>query len=171
MNELGQIVDKAISIFHKIENTILRAGLGFVALAIFLQVIFRYLVRSMPQGLEEASIVLAAWMYFIAIAVQSRYGTHIKVTLLHFKNPAVRRIQNIIIHSLSTLLFGFMTYTAIRHAVFIGQRGITLQTWEISGLVFYLSMVVGFTLSTLYLFAKLIITIRDTDYQGEEVDV
>jgi TRAP-type C4-dicarboxylate transport system, small permease component len=74
--------------------------LGGMTVAIFIQVIARYLLRSSLAWSEELSRFLFIWMTFVAAYVGARQGKHIGVEALQ---NALTRVPSILLKILSNL--------------------------------------------------------------------
>ena len=86
-------LDKYLMHFERMLNWLFRtlmilAGLG-LAFLMFAQVIMRYVLESPFTGIEEASILLAVWIYFLGMGYATREREHIHggIVSLVVKDP------------------------------------------------------------------------------------
>ena len=111
--------------------------LGGMTLAIFLQVIFRYVFKSPLSWSEELARFLFIWMTFIAGYVGARQGKHIGVEALQNALPAMAgRMVRCLSNLLCTVFFTVVAYYA-------------MQSW--SKLMMQLSPALGVPMAFVYL--------------------
>lgn len=83
-----------------------------VVLAIFIQVVLRYVFRHPLLGMEEIAIMAVLWLWFLAIASASQRGFHISGGL-PVTRKSVRDIMDLVypfICLLVTVIFGYLCY-------------------------------------------------------------
>ncbi|MDC7244361.1 MAG: TRAP transporter small permease [Sphaerochaetaceae bacterium] len=101
--------EKIESVFKKIDKVIswlIVLSLGGMTCAIFLQVIFRYVLNSPLAWTEEISVFMFIWMTFLAGYVGARRGKHIGVVGIRNKLPKVgEMIFEFIAHAISAIFF------------------------------------------------------------------
>ncbi len=86
--------------------------LGGMTLAIFLQVIFRYVLNAPLAWTEELSIYMFIWMTFFAGYIGARKGKHIGVDALKNALPgAGGRILEFITNMICTVFFSIIVYS------------------------------------------------------------
>ena len=80
--------------------------LGGMTLAIFLQVIFRYLLNAPLAWTEELSVFMFIWMTFIAGYLGARRGKHIGVDAIKNALPRVgTKILDFISNTICAIFF------------------------------------------------------------------
>jgi len=83
-----------------------------MVLAIFTQVILRYVFRHPLLGMEEIAIMVVLWLWFMAIASASERGFHISGGL-PVTRKSVRDIMDVVypfICLLVTVVYGYLCY-------------------------------------------------------------
>ncbi|MDC7240379.1 MAG: TRAP transporter small permease [Spirochaetales bacterium] len=87
-------------------------SLGGMTLAIFLQVLFRYVFNSPLAWTEELSVFMFIWMTFLAGYVGARRGKHIGVSALKNALPELgSRILEFIANLISAVFFFIIVYS------------------------------------------------------------
>lgn len=98
------MIERIESVFRKIDilfKWLSVFTLGGMTIAIFIQVICRYALRSSLAWSEELSRFLFIWMTFIAGYVGARQGKHIGVEALQ---NALPRVPSIVLKFLSNII-------------------------------------------------------------------
>ncbi len=86
--------------------------LGGMTLAIFLQVLFRYVFNSPLAWTEELSVFMFIWMTFLAGYVGARRGKHIGVDAIKSALPDMgSRILEFIANAVSAIFFFIIVYS------------------------------------------------------------
>lgn len=81
------------------------AGLIAMTVAVFWQVIGRYVLNASPSWTEPLSLLLMSWFILLGAAVGVRENMHLGFEIgLHFATPPVRRAMEIATH---VLVMGF----------------------------------------------------------------
>ncbi len=121
-----------------------------VVLAIFIQVILRYIFHHPLLGMEEIAIMAVLWLWFLAIASASQRGFHISGGL-----PVTRQsIQDIMgvvypfVCLLVSFVFGYLCYLYcvwVIEARIISGGLLIPWIWSVSGAF------LGLVLNTVYL--------------------
>lgn len=138
------------------------AGLG-LALLMFTQVVLRYLLDSPFSGIEEASILLAVWIYFLGMGYATREREHIHggIVSLVVKDPyKVKLIRFIgsITCMLAAILFGYFACKYALKEIDKGRVSINLR-WPRG--IWSASMIVGFAMMVGYFLLETINEWRD----------
>ncbi|WP_136679843.1 TRAP transporter small permease [Neptunomonas sp. XY-337] len=138
------------------------AGLG-LALLMFTQVVLRYLLNSPFSGIEEASILLAVWIYFLGMGYATREREHIHggIVSLVVKDPyKVKLIRFIgsITCMLAAILFGYFACKYALKEIDKGRVSINLR-WPRG--IWSASMIVGFAMMVGYFLLETINEWRD----------
>ena len=107
INRVFAIIDKA---FFWLAFLIL----GGMTAAIFLQVIFRYIVHQPLASSEELARFLFIWMTFIGGYLAARRGQHIGVELLQNMFPKmVKQAMQVLSNLIATGFFAIVSYYCI----------------------------------------------------------
>lgn len=87
-------------------------SLGGMTLAIFLQVLFRYVFNSPLAWTEELSVFMFIWMTFLAGYVGVRRGKHIGVGAIKNALPRLgSKILDFIANAVSSIFFFIIVYS------------------------------------------------------------
>ena len=131
------------------------AGLVAMTLAVFWQVIGRYVLNASPSWTEPLSLLLMSWFILLGAAVGVREGMHLGFEIgLHFAAPPVRRIMEITTHLLLMGFGGAMAWYGWDLAM--GTWSAKMAGVDLPQGVDYLPLVGGGALICLFSFERLI---------------
>jgi TRAP-type C4-dicarboxylate transport system permease small subunit len=159
MNKQGfNLPAKLIRSLHLLEDNILRWGIFLIATAIVTQTIFRYFFPVSLRGLEEASLTVVCWVYFVGIAIASRERRQINVSILELipLSNSTRKYLDVIATFIALATCVLFLWLTIKYMCNIHARNVLLAPWGISYLVIALSMPTGFLLSSYYTLTEFI---------------
>ncbi|WP_261842001.1 TRAP transporter small permease [Aliamphritea ceti] len=127
------------------------AGLMLAAL-MFAQVIMRYVLESPFTGIEEASILLAVWVYFLGMGYATRQHEHIHggILTLIVKDPYTTqqfRLFGSLVCMLAACIFGYFACVYALKEIDRGRLSINLR-WPRG--IWSASMIVGFAMMVGY---------------------
>jgi len=153
-----------LNIIVKCEESIIFFTGCFISLAMFGQVVLRYLFRSPLFGLEEISILVVAWFYFIGAANSVHNKSYIKADVLPLiiKNPKILRFFNALSFILSIIATLLLFYYSFKYAIWAGKANVLTPTFLIPKNVSFVSLVAGSALMTLHFFLLLYKEIKNT---------
>ena len=159
---LALLAKRSLSGINMLEDSILGIGVFLIAAFVTMEAVMRYTMKAMPPGLEETALLIAAWMYFIGLAVAMRDSKHIFVTLID-PTRLSRRAQDAF--EISTIFVSFAvcaaySYVSIGWSVFVARSDFQYVPFPVTANIAYLSMAIGFTLASVYLLAHLIRRLR-----------
>ena len=153
--------------FERLLNWVFRimmvlAGMG-LALLTFSQVIMRYVLESPFTGIEEASILLAVWVYFLGMGYATREREHIHggIVSLVVKDPykvGVIRFIGSVTCMLAAILFGYFACKYALKEIDKGRVSVNLR-WPRG--IWSASMIVGFAMMVGYFMLETINEFRD----------
>jgi TRAP-type C4-dicarboxylate transport system permease small subunit len=128
---------------------------ALIALVVFLQVVFRYLLRQPLFWSEELPRYLLIWMSFLAAALAQKSEAHINITLaIAPLPPAWRRAIRILTTLIILAFLGVLVYSgALVVGITIHHRSTALQ---IPMAAVYLALPVGAALMMLYLALQIV---------------
>ena len=145
-----------LTLFESILDVFFRTLMIALGLALaslmFAQIIMRYVLQTPFTGIEEVTVLLGVWIYFIGMGYCSKANEHIQggIVGLIISDPytlSLIRFLGLLISTVAAAIFG---YFACKYALFVIEKGrlsVNLQWprgfW--SG-----SMIVGFTMMTGY---------------------
>ncbi|WP_299177661.1 TRAP transporter small permease [uncultured Neptuniibacter sp.] len=166
-------LDTHLMRFERMLNWIFRSlmlttGLG-LALLMFAQVIMRYVLQSPFNGIEEAAILLAVWIYFLGMGYATREREHIHggIVSLVVKDPFkvnMIRFVGSITCMIAAIIFGYFACKYALKEIDRGRVSINLRWprgfWSASMIVGFAMMVGYFLLETINEFRDLRRTYR-----------
>lgn len=161
-NQANHQVDNILIRFERLLNGIFRsmmllAGLG-LAVLMFSQVIMRYVLESPFTGIEEASILLAVWVYFLGMGYATREREHIHggIVSLIVKDPykvGVIRFIGSLTCMIAAIVFGYFACKYALKELDRGRLSVNLRwprgLWSASMIVGFAMMVGYFLLETI----------------------
>jgi len=123
---------------------------ALIAVVVFLQVVFRYLLRQPLFWSEELPRYLLIWMSFLAAALAQKSEAHINITLaLAPLPPAWRRAVRILTNLIFLAFLAVLVYSgALVVGITASHRSTALQ---IPMAAVYLALPVGAVLMSIYL--------------------
>ena len=133
---------KLIKAVNKTEEIVIVAMFVVMVIAIFMQVVMRYVFNNSLYWSEELGKFMFIWISWLGISIGERRGEHIKITMLTDKfSPKGQHIINII----SELIVIGILLVTIYYGIFLVQ---TQATTHYAGIKIsvswgYLSVVVG----------------------------
>lgn len=157
---LGKYLGKTGISLHK---AILFIALGACVITTLSLVVVRYLPGVALYGIPEAVTLCAAWLYFAGMGYVSYQKKHITVDLLTWKfveSSLFSRYFGLVSSFLTIAVCLAYGYLAIRYSIIVagmGQRTIDIGYPRI---ILISSIVLGFTLMTLYSVLHLVNEIR-----------
>lgn len=130
-----------------------------IALVVFLQVLFRYLLQQPLFWSEELPRYLLIWMSFLAAAVAQRDEAHINITLVVNRLPAGgRRLAHLAANALMLAFLGVLIYSgSLVTRITVAHRSTALQ---IPMAAVYIALPLGAALMALYLALQILEDLR-----------
>ena len=143
---------KVINGFLFVETVIPRIGMLMLMLLIAYESLSRYIFSYTPLGIEEFTIIVGSYTFYLGSALSSRYGTQIRVTIVDsISLPAnVRRTINVAMSFLSSLICVAILFYAFEFFNFTVDRNINIvpMMWPYSLHAF--SIVIALALMALH---------------------
>lgn len=132
------------------------SGIG-VTMAMFIQVILRYVFHSPLFGIEEILIIVICWFYFIGAGYASYKKSYIVVDVLPLvvKNQLLLRQFKVACLILSIVALILLGYFSLEYCQWAATSNIKTQTFELSVNYSSASIVVGVGLMLLYMSIQL----------------
>jgi TRAP-type C4-dicarboxylate transport system permease small subunit len=128
-----------------VEYLLAALGIG-MAIIVSAQVVSRYLLNHSLFWSEELARYILVWLTFLGASVAYYRKAHPGINLLSSRvGPHLRKINTIIVHVISLVLFMVMIYQGIAFSVFVRAQispALSLPMWmifaiiPISGLLF-----------------------------------
>ncbi|WP_417607284.1 TRAP transporter small permease [Oceanimonas baumannii] len=141
---------------------IIFSGLALAGL-MFAQVIFRYVFNAPFSGIEEISILIGVWIYFLGMGYATRMKEHIQggIVSLIISDPRKIRIINFFGSCVCVVAASVFAYFAIQYSLFVLEKGrLSLYLQWPKGL-WSASMIAGFVMMTGYFLLQAINELRD----------
>ncbi|WP_034601835.1 TRAP transporter small permease [Clostridiisalibacter paucivorans] len=133
---------KIVSILDRVEGILLVTMFATMVLAIFLQVIMRYVFNNSLSWSEELGKFLFVWLSWIGISIGAKRGEHIKITMLVDKLPFIPgHIFNIISQLIVIGICSITVYYGV--SLVMSQANVNYAGIKISMSWGYLAVVVG----------------------------
>jgi len=128
-------------------------------IAIFTQVVSRYLLNHPISWMDEFAVLIFAWMIFLGVAIAQKNNEHIRIDIVtHVLPPKVQRAIAIFTNILILLILAFL---------FVQGTSLTMKTvalkypaMEISRGFLYVSIPMMMPLMAFYLIRIIIIDLR-----------
>lgn len=157
------VAQKSLNIVVKAEKILMGVIMLWITVAIFVQIILRYIFHAPLFGIEEIVILTAAWLYFIGVAYTTKTEGHVKVDIitLFSKNRLFLKWNKLSILSLSIIGSGVLFYVALQHTLWAFEVGLVIPTFMISISYATLSVVVGGGLTFLHFTIQLAGELKD----------
>ena len=157
------VAQKSLNIVVKAERIIMGVVMLWITVAIFVQIILRYIFHAPLFGIEEIVILTAAWLYFIGVAYTTKTEGHVKVDIINLfsKNRLFLKWNKLSSLSLSIIGSGILFYVALQHSLWAFQAGLVIPTFMISISYATLSVVVGGGLTFLHFTIQLVGELKD----------
>ena len=130
---------------------IIVVGLGLAFLMV-VQIVLRYGLEKPFLGIEETSVLLGLWLYFLGAAYVTRQEAHIKggVASLVIKNPVTLewiRLVGTLLCLAATCIFTYYAYNYAAFTFNIGRKS-TYLSWP--AIIWVASMLFGFVMMLFY---------------------
>ena len=152
----------ALDYLVKGEEIIIVAVGTFISVAMFIQILLRYVFHAPLFGLEEISILVVSWFYFIGSAYSVHTESFIKADILPLvvKNPRIIRVFNIISLVLTIIATSLLFFYGLKYAIWSGGSHVVTPTFLISVNYGFSALVVGSILMSLHFFLLLLREIK-----------
>lgn len=141
-----------------IEHILTLLSMG-IALVVFLQVVFRYVLRQPLYWSEELPRYLLIWMSFLAAAVAQKQEAHINITLcLSPLSPRARQLLQLVTNGIILGFLGVLAYSGGLVTRITAQHRSTALQLPMG--VVYAALPVGAGLMMLYLILQIVDGLR-----------
>jgi len=139
------VARKSLNIVVKAEEIMIGALMLWVAAAMFLQVVLRYIFHAPLFGIEEIVILTAAWLYFVGIAYATKTESHVKVEIVSLlvKKSLVVKWNKLSSLFLSIICSGIIFYLALHLSLWVFQASLATSTFMIPIGYMTLSIIIG----------------------------
>mgnify|MGYP000359122411 CR=1 FL=1 len=127
-------------------------------------VFMRYIFNKDVLGMDELEVCVAFWLYFIASANCSNNGTQITADILNLvcrKSPKIQRMINAVTSLLSACVGIVFTYLSFSFFDFAFQRSQRTLILRLPVTSYYIAIVLGLTLMSIYHFRDFIIIAKE----------
>ncbi|MFC1931969.1 TRAP transporter small permease [Chloroflexota bacterium] len=131
-----------------IEKAIPAIGLALILIFIAFESILRYLFSLAILGLEELTVLIGLYTFFIGSAGATRTGVQIRVTIID-GIPLAIRIRLAIAtfaEAAGVIICGFFTYYLVKYVYWTVQANVTLEPFGWPRLILVMSALIGVAL-------------------------
>lgn len=141
-----------------IERVLIFLSVSITAV-VFLQVVFRYLLRQPLFWSEELPRYLLIWMTFLAAALAQKHDAHMSITLVvNWLSPRARRVVRILAHLVVLAFLGVLVHSgSLVTGITVHHRSTALQ---IPMAAVYVALPIGAALMMLYLVLQIVLELR-----------
>lgn len=138
--------------FDIIQRVILISVSVLLVFGITSQVVLRYVFKSNLMGLEEITIFIAFWLYFIGGTYGASKRTHISADLtdVYIKNKIIRQVVQLFASLITIFISSIITYYSVDFFIWSLEKGATSPVLNIPMYFSQSAVFVGFTLMTIY---------------------
>lgn len=135
------------------EKVIIFLTAMFVSFAMFVQVLLRYVFDAPLFGIEEISLLVVSWLYFMGIAysVQTESYVTVDVLLLFVKSPKARKVCRVLSLIASLLTSCILFYYVLRYSIWMSKSNVVTPVFLISQNVGFLAVVFGSAFTSIHL--------------------
>jgi TRAP-type C4-dicarboxylate transport system permease small subunit len=130
-----------------------------IAAVVFLQVVFRYLLRQPLFWSEELPRYLLIWMTFLGAALAQKHDAHMSITLVvNWLSPRARRAVRVLGHLVMIGFLGVLVHSGgLVTSITVHHRSTALQ---IPMAAVYVALPVGAALMAVYLALQIVLELR-----------
>ena len=128
-----------------------------IVVIMFIQVIMRYVFKSSLAWSEEVSRYLFIWMVFTGISYGVKNGLHMKIDLLEYFVPKLKKPLGIIADLAFFIFTCYMIKPGINVVKAIKASGQTSPAGEVPMEIVYTSLLIGFTLVVIRIIQKYVL--------------
>ncbi len=124
-DKVKQACARANSILDRIFTILIIAGGALVALAVVLQVVLRYIFKAPLFGLEEFSLLVAIWVYFLGAILGTEFDAHVQgdVAARFFRTARSRAVVKVITWALSCTACTLFLYHSSTYTLWVYETG------------------------------------------------
>jgi TRAP-type C4-dicarboxylate transport system permease small subunit len=148
------------SVLAKVEECVLMVCFSTIAVALLMQIIFRYALNSPLIWTEELSRYLLVWITFLGINYALRRNKHIRME--YFFNMMPNMVQRLVVIATQIMILYFMVCLYGPTLSFVKmQMNIASSAMQMNMGLVYLSLPIGFFISSLSLLLSTLDTLRE----------
>jgi len=162
IKDSNRIYRTALDFLVHAEEFIIFISGSFITVAMFIQIILRYVFNSPLFGLEELLLIIVPWFYFFGAAYSVHTESLIKVDILSLivKNPSIIKLFNIVSLVSSIIATSLFSYYGFKYAAWSAGNHVVSPTFFISLNYGFASLVMGAVLMSLHFFLLLLKEIK-----------
>ena len=151
-NRVARGLTQAESLIAWMQRALIIIVILSLALLMVVQIILRYGLEEPFLGIEETSVLLGLWFYFLGAAYVTREEAHIRggVAGLVIKNPKTLAAIRLIGTLLCIAAIAMFTYYAYKYAAFTLKIGRNSSYLEWPTILWVASMLFGFIMMAFY---------------------
>lgn len=113
------------SLFEAIGTFLIVLGGVVIVLTVVIQVLLRYVLKAPLFGLEEFSLTVAIWVYFLGAVFGTKYDSHVQgdVAASFFKTPRAQAWVRVVVWCLSFVACAAFLYHASKYSWWVYRSG------------------------------------------------
>lgn len=113
------------ALFEAVGSVLIVLGGAAMVLTVVLQVLLRYVLKAPLFGLEEFSLTVAIWVYFLGAIFGTKYDTHVQgdVAARLFKTTRARALVRVVVWCLSSAACAAFLYHAAKYSWWVYNTG------------------------------------------------
>lgn len=137
--------------------------------ALFLQVLFRFVIKSDVAWVEEISLACMVWLTYFGCSLAIKRRAHLKVEIITtFLKPKARKIFDFISLIFFFAFACFVLYYSMMLTIDVFSRGQTTAVLEIPKWIIYMGVPLGFALNIIRMVQEFIRLGKEYKEIGDE---
>ena len=155
-------VNKLTSVIYSMETFISSITMVIMLIFVFTGTVLRYFFSTSIVGMEELTVVIALYCYFLGASCASRDGGHIKVNIIDELLESSKfdwlftSLRSIAAIGINLIFF----YVAITYGIFVVEKKLSLSPLRVSKLFVVASLIIGFFLMSMHETIRLVLFFR-----------
>lgn len=126
----------------------------------FLQVFFRYVLRSPLFASEEIARLFGVWLYFLGAALATKYKEHISIDILYIRlSPKMQKVFDLISDVFLLIFHVFLIVEGAKHAYLF--RGFESHALRFSMTFFFAALPLTAFFSLIFLVQSIVDNTRE----------
>jgi len=155
-------VNKLSRVIYSMETIVSTVTMIIMLIFVFTGTVLRYFFSTSIVGMEELTVVIALYCYFIGASCASRDGSHIKVNIIDELLESSKfdwvfiSIRSLAAIGINLIFF----YVAITYGSFVVGKNLSLSPLGISKLYVVAGLIIGFFLMAMHETIRLVLYIQ-----------
>ena len=151
------VISRILRVLYAIEDIFIMAAVGIATATVCVHVFFRYVLVNPLLGTEEIVRYLQITVTFVGLAVVTRRGAHINVSIFEriVKNESALNIKDICVEFIAICFTGILSYLSYKYFLLGFDAGAS-SALSIPLVLPYSTLFIGFTIATLHHIGRLV---------------